>query len=454
MTDAVIYCRISDDRHGDALGVKRQEKECRALCRREGWNVAEVIVDNDVSAYSGKRRPGYERLLQGLKAGSWGAVVAWHPDRLHRSPKELEGFIDVIDAAKAKVSTVSAGVVDLSTATGRMTARIVGAVARQQSEQAAERIRSKHRELAENGHPAGGGTRPFGYLPDRVTRHPVEAPLVEQAARAILDGQTLRGVTRDWQDRGVPTVSGRPWTTTVVRRILTSARSAGVREHGGKRYPGTWEPLLDEMTWRRVRAVLLDPARRVNHAPRSYLLTGGIAVCGLCDKPLIARPRGDKARSYVCASGPGFHGCGKIRILAETFEDDVTRSVADRLASSPLPSLEVDVDGVLTEIDRTDAALTELADDYYARRAITRAQFQSASAKLQARLGELRSEAASIERVGAAPVDDDAQEALASDDLLRRRPVIAAVVERVRVMPAVRGRNFYDPARVLIDWRV
>jgi hypothetical protein len=36
-----------------------------------------------------------------LKAGSLDAVVAWHPDRLHRSPCELENFIDLVDATGA-----------------------------------------------------------------------------------------------------------------------------------------------------------------------------------------------------------------------------------------------------------------------------------------------------------------------------------------------------------------
>ena len=59
--------------------------------------VAEVFVDNDVSAYSGKRRPRYEALLESVERGQIQALVAWHPDRLHRAPKELERFIDVIE---------------------------------------------------------------------------------------------------------------------------------------------------------------------------------------------------------------------------------------------------------------------------------------------------------------------------------------------------------------------
>jgi site-specific DNA recombinase len=44
---AGIYTRISDDTEGEGLGVARQEQDCRALCERKGWTVADVYPDND-----------------------------------------------------------------------------------------------------------------------------------------------------------------------------------------------------------------------------------------------------------------------------------------------------------------------------------------------------------------------------------------------------------------------
>ena len=58
-----IYARISSDRDGDRLGVERQLEDCLRLAERKGWQVAERFVDNDVSAWSGRQRPEYARLL-------------------------------------------------------------------------------------------------------------------------------------------------------------------------------------------------------------------------------------------------------------------------------------------------------------------------------------------------------------------------------------------------------
>ncbi|EUA04249.1 resolvase, N terminal domain protein [Mycobacterium kansasii 824] len=97
------------------------------LCKQRKWTPIEY-VDNDVGASNGKRRPAYEKMLADITDGQIGAVVAWDLDRLHRRPIELERFMDLADTRKLALATVS-GDVDLSTAQGRLTARLKGAVA-------------------------------------------------------------------------------------------------------------------------------------------------------------------------------------------------------------------------------------------------------------------------------------------------------------------------------------
>ena len=200
---AAIYTRISRDVRGDMLGVDRQRKDCLAFCKSRGWEAVEILTDDDVSAYSRRRvRRGYRRLLQLVKDGNVNAVVAWHPDRLHRSPVELEGFIDIVEASGAKVATVQGGDYDLATASGRMNARIVGAVARHESEHKSERIRAQREQLALAGG-FQGGRRPFGYTADGLTVVEAEAALIREAAERVLAGETLREIATDWNDRKI-----------------------------------------------------------------------------------------------------------------------------------------------------------------------------------------------------------------------------------------------------------
>src|SRR5690606_4574415 len=161
-TRAVVYCRISQDRTGAGLGVDRQRQDCEALAERMGWEVIEVYVDNDVSAYSGKLRKDYRRMLSDLDEGKATVVIAWHTDRLHRSPTELEEYINLSERRGISTHTVQAGTIDLSTPSGRMTARILGAVARQESEHKGHRVARARRQKAIAGEWTGG-LRPVGW---------------------------------------------------------------------------------------------------------------------------------------------------------------------------------------------------------------------------------------------------------------------------------------------------
>ncbi len=94
---AGIYTRISWDPDRQRAGVERQRVDCEALCADRGWEIAQYSEDNDRSAYSGKRRPAYERVLTAVEERRFDAVVTWHNDQLHRSPRELEAFIDLVE---------------------------------------------------------------------------------------------------------------------------------------------------------------------------------------------------------------------------------------------------------------------------------------------------------------------------------------------------------------------
>src|SRR4051812_23914227 len=97
MTRAAIYGRIGSNPRKDELGVRRQERECRELADREGFAVVAVHVDDDRSAYTGKRRPGWEATRAGVENGTSQVLVAWPPDRLTRHPRELEDLVETLE---------------------------------------------------------------------------------------------------------------------------------------------------------------------------------------------------------------------------------------------------------------------------------------------------------------------------------------------------------------------
>jgi DNA invertase Pin-like site-specific DNA recombinase len=125
MTRAALYTRIAYDPSGQHAGVVRQRRDCEAYCARRAWTVVEVFEDNDTSAWSGKRS-AYESMLSAVEGGGIDAIVTWHNDRLHRSPKELEAFIDLLERTHVRLAVVTGGDYDLTTPDGRLAARIAG----------------------------------------------------------------------------------------------------------------------------------------------------------------------------------------------------------------------------------------------------------------------------------------------------------------------------------------
>jgi site-specific DNA recombinase len=117
---AAIYCRISSDPQGERAGVERQQRDCEQLATRLGLDVVSTFIDNDVSAYSGKRRPEFERMLTAAAAGDFDVVICWATDRLYRRVTDLSRITDEL-APHAKIRTVNGGEIDLETIRGNPT---------------------------------------------------------------------------------------------------------------------------------------------------------------------------------------------------------------------------------------------------------------------------------------------------------------------------------------------
>jgi DNA invertase Pin-like site-specific DNA recombinase len=461
---AAIYARISSDPDETRLGVERQIADCEALAARLGWPVVEVYVDNDLSAWSGRVRPAYQRLLDDLREGFRDAVVVYHADRLHRHPRELEEFIDLCRQAGVTTLASVTGEIDLATPDGQLKARMLGAVARNESDKASRRLRRKHAELAARGRLAGGGPRPFGFEDDRVTLRPGEAAVVREVAVRVLAGDSLRSVCVDLGSRGVRTTKGNEWEPSGLKRLLMSARISGRREYGGEMFGAVWPPIIPPEQSDRLRRLLGSRTLSTARAPRRYLLTGGLLRCGRCGAPLVARPTAQRVRRYVCATGPGQGGCGRIAANAEPIEQLVAEAVLLRLDTPEMARALADSHAQQAELaelhDRVaadQAKLEELATDYYTDHRISRPVWLKAHDSIQARIDQNRRRLSRLSPTTAvdeyAGHSDLLRSAWAGLPLSRQQAVIRVILDHVDVHPAKPGRGF-QPDRFTPVWRL
>jgi site-specific DNA recombinase len=318
---AGIYTRVSSDKTGERAAVERQEQDCQKLAKRLGWDVVAVYSDPDVSAYSGKLRVDYRRMLDDIRGGRIDGIIAWHPDRLHRRAAELEGFISVAESHDLQIQTVQAGNYDLSTPAGRMVARMLGAAAQNEVENIRARVKRKKEQMAEEGK-FRGGPRPFGFEPDGKTVRESEAQVIRELADAVLAGRSLNSLSRELNERGIKPATmkrkdarepkkygdGLPmfWRYGSVRDLLIRPRNAGILAHGlpGNKGPDLVEvkkdaypAILSEDKYRAIVAILTDSSRRTNVTNERAHLGSGLYHCGVCGAPLRAsRHTGEHSR--------------------------------------------------------------------------------------------------------------------------------------------------------------
>ncbi len=462
---AAIYARISSDIEGSGLGVARQLQDCRKLAESLGWTVGEEYVDNDISAYSGKLRPSYQRMLRDLREGRRDAVIVYHVDRLTRRPIELEEFVAALDTASVRQVRLVVGDMDLGTGDGLMVARILAAMAANESATKSRRMKRKYEQNAAAGLPHGPA-RPFGYEPDKVTINEAEAKIIRELVARFLAGESLRSLTIWLNDSGVPTVSGSPrgWRSPTVRGILMSARIAGLRVHRGEVVgPAVWKPIITVPTRERVLARFEQQRTTKRRAPRSYLLTGMVR-CGRCGNKLFSARRETKVRRYVCLSGPDHGGCGRLTVVAEPVEALIVDAVLYRLDTAELADA---IEGKARADEQTALIAEGLAADraqleelagMYAAKAITATEWLTARQAIEdrVRVAERDLATATDTTVISDVIGRGAELKAAWPELGldRQVAIVRAVVDHVVVEPVTKRDIKVDPARITPVWRL
>lgn len=125
-------------------------------------------------------------------------------DRLNRRPVELEGFVQTRAAAGVQHVTTVQGDLNLGTSDGLLIARIVAAVAADESARKANGCAPSCWKVARSGKPHGG-TRPFGYEPDGVTLRGERRPpagdrlLAGESLTSLSAGSTTRASNFRWR---------------------------------------------------------------------------------------------------------------------------------------------------------------------------------------------------------------------------------------------------------------
>jgi site-specific DNA recombinase len=487
---AAVYCRLSKT---GGRSVERQEADGRRIADEHGWEVAEVFSEWESASEFARKTPEkggrkqWQRLLEGIEAGQFDAVIVWAEDRSNRDLAQGIEFARLCERAGVRLVLPS---YDYDLADPEDRNRFYGEVLAAQREVArlSKRVRRARLEEARDGRRHPGGRRAFGEqgrrrLADGRTveilppaQAAAERELICEAARRILAGDSLRGICLDWNQRGLHGTAGESWGTRSLRRMLLSPRLAGLRDHLGTLYPSIEiQPVLDRETWEAVVAVLTDPARKVTAVggtPRHLL--SGLAFCGVCGGKLRAERDRDGQLVYRCPPPTGGgQGCVTRRAAqvermiklalfdavespawdeqaAELPADDPTRGHHERLAAL---TAELDV------LDRR-VGEAELAEELGGKPHPSSATLRRMLAEREDERDRHQGAVLRLQRGRTvAAVPRNLRAVWDSLSLDRQRNILKALLrlppegQGIVIRPQGRGRDF-DPAAIDPDWRV
>lgn len=445
---AYVYARISLAR--DDLATRRQIESCRKLCAARGWTVVGLYVDESISAYTGKHRPEFERMLDDARAGGCDVIVAWDIDRLVRRVAEVTRLLDLYRNDAVPFVTVEGGV-DMTSAAGKLIATILTAVAEMESEHKAERLRLRYEQDREAGRPHWTH-RPFGF--ELTGEHrPAEAAAVVEVYRRFIEGDSRASIVEWLNGSGLVHPRGKPWTLNTFAHLITAARNAGRRDGLDKDAPVAWEPIVDAATFDTAQRVARTRADASSRPAQGEYLLSGVAFCALCGERIyVSRPG-----VYGCVNYPkhGRHGCGKIRATAGKVDEVVAARVLDIIAD-PANRRRIlasqgngDAAALLAELAEATEAKQRILDLVEKEHLFERSEVRGKVEALNARIAAARTRLASV-RTGVLELPDaeTLREQWPTLAIEHRRALLAEVVESVRIHPHPKPGARFDPARV------
>lgn len=480
---AILLVRISDDKAGDAAGVGRQEDDGRTLADRLGWTIAEVIVENDTSAYKRRKvrlpdgttalrtvRPGFRSALEKLASGERDGLLAYDLDRTARDPRDLEDLIDIVESKTPRIPVQSvSGSLRLDSDGDITMARVLVAVANKSSRDTARRVARKHEALAAEGKPGGGGFRGYGYTAEGHEVIEDEAKILREIGARILGdwdgwtdeqrsridpelGESLHAIAEDLERRKVPTATGAPWSGRSVGSVVSKASVAGLRSHKGE-VVGTavWDAIIPKERWEAIRLRLAQRAGTTDLTLQRWL--NGVLRCSKCGR-MLEGSHGNGGPRYWCATPRG--GCGKIAVKAAFVEDEVERQVLDLLSR---PKILHRLQRVATT-EVSESARQELAEDeeqlkelarMWAKREITFAEYREARSLIDERVKASRALVVSatpriLRGLLAGDVHANWEQLQPAD----KREVILSLIPGYDVMPHDRSHgNRFNPERLV-----
>jgi DNA invertase Pin-like site-specific DNA recombinase len=414
----VIFARESNRYDKTVYSLKSQVEACEGAAEAEGVEIAEVFREQ----FSGRdlaKMPKLGELRRFLQSTPGRKkVYCYAQDRLFRGRKGYHIFrvLSEFDEWETDVFFILDNV-DTSSFHGQFQILFKGQKAATEVDDILDRtMRGKVKRIREGKIP-GFGRNKYGYTRDKetgkATVNEAEAAVLRRICRALLAGESLNAIARQFNAEGVlspfaskgekasKVVKFAKWWPSAISRILrdpaykgegaalrgmvSNGRNAARPRQGWIDLPADcYPPILQPAEWERLQEILDKNRGALTRNKKHPALLRGLVFCARCGRPCYLTKnthRGKQNLYYRCASvtqrlnDRSIPKCPGKQVAASWVEDEawkgfvkkaaepatVKEALARSLKDNGASGVEDEIQALRAELARRDTQETNLA---------------------------------------------------------------------------------------------
>ena len=250
MKRVICLYRVSTKGQVDKDDIPMQRIECRKFIDAQGWTLVGEYAEKGVSGFkvSAEKRDAITSIRKEAERSAFDVLLVFMFDRLGRRDDETPFLVEWFISKGIEVWSTREGQQKMESRADKLINYIRYWQAGGESEKTSERVRTKHRQMVEEGL-WRGGTRPFGYKLihngriGKKNRQLFDLAIDENEGvivRDIFDGYIRRGMgihrLANYLNSRYPSPD-KIWAPQSVKTILTNPIYIGISRCGDVRSP-------------------------------------------------------------------------------------------------------------------------------------------------------------------------------------------------------------------------